>query len=191
MPDDLFKRVFELKEKTDKAIEENKFFEQKIEIDSAVKISARRLETIYTRIFLDIEAKVNVKLKAFNKVVYGPARNSSELRIKNASSYSFISPDDTGTGKSYAGLIGFDMALLSLTRLPFVIHDSVIYKNIELAATKRILRILSSVKSKQIFLSFDEAPKFGQRTEKILKRFMVLKLSHDELFYKKDWRDKD
>ena len=190
MPNDLFKQIFELKENTDRAAEENKFFEQKTEIDNTVKISSQRIETIYTRIFLEIETKVNLRLRAFNKVVYGPARNSSELRIKSARSYSFISPDDTGTGKSFAGLIGFDMAMLSLTRLPFVIHDSVIYKNIEVEATKRILRILSSIKAKQIFLSFDEAPKFGSQTEKILKKFMVLKLSNDELLYHKDWRDK-
>lgn len=64
---------------------------------------------------------------------------------------SFTSPQDTGTGKSYAGLIGFDLAMLSLTRFPFVIHDSVIYKNIEVPATKRTLRILAAVKSKKIF----------------------------------------
>lgn len=190
MPDDLFKRVFELKEVTDKAAEENKFFEQKVQLDDAIKLSAQRLEKIYTQIFLEIEEKINVKLKAFNRVVYGPKRNSSELRIKSANSYKFTSPDDTGTGKSFAGLIGFDMAMLSLTRLPFVIHDSVIYKNIEVPATRKILRILSSVKLKQIFLSFDESQKFGALAEKTLKKFMVLKLSHDGLLYTKDWRDK-
>jgi hypothetical protein len=131
-----------------------------------------------------------LKLKAFNKVVYGPTRNNSELRIKSASSYSFSSPEDTGTGKSYAGLIGFDIALLSLTKLPFVIHDSVVYKNIEIAAIKRILRILAVIKSKQIFLSFDEAKKFGFKAEHLLKKSTVLKLSHNDLLYNKDWRDK-
>ena len=189
MPDDLFKRIFELKENSDKAVLENKFFDQKVQLGEAIKLSSLRLEVIYSQIFLDIEAKINVKLRAFNKVVYGPKRNSSELRIKSAGSYSFTSPDDTGTGKSFAGLIGFDMAMLSLTKLPFVIHDSVIYKNIEVAATKSILRILSSVKCKQIFLSFDEARKFGARVESTLIKFMVVKLSHADLLYKKDWRD--
>lgn len=190
MPDDLFKRVFELKETSDKAVEENKYFEQKAQLEAAVKISIQRLDDIYSQIFLEIERKINSKLRTFNKVVYGPSRSSSELRLKKANSYSFTSPQDTGTGKSYAGLIGFDLAMLSLTRLPFVIHDSVIYKNIEVPATKRILRILAAVKSKQIFLSFDEAKKFGSKTEHLLKKFTVLKLSHNDLLYTKDWRDK-
>ncbi len=190
MPDDMFKRVFELKESTDKAINENHFFDKKVQLDEAIMRSNQRLDGIYTRIFLDIETKINVKLKAFNKVVYGPTRNSSELRIKSESSYSFTSPDDTGTGKSYAGLIGFDVAMLSLTPLPFVIHDSVVYKNVEVAATKRILRILAAMKKKQIFLSFDEAKKFGSQTEQRINKFTALKLSHNDLLYNKDWRDK-
>lgn len=191
MPDDVFKHIFELKEITDKATEENKYFEQKAQLEEAIKISAQRLDEIYANIFLEIEAKINLKLKAFNKVVYGPARNSSELRIKSSNSFSFTSPEDSGTGKSYAGLIGFDMAMLSLTRLPFVIHDSVVYKNIEVAATKKILRILAVIKAKQIFLSFDEAKKFGLQTEQLINKFSVLKLSHNDLLYNKDWRDKN
>lgn len=190
MPNDLFKRVFELKEIIDKATEENNRFEQKTQLDEAIKISAQRLDNIYSNIFLEIETKINLKLKAFNRVVYGPTRNSSELRIKSSNSFIFTSPEDTGTGKSYAGLIGFDMAMLSLTKLPFVLHDSVVYKNIEVAATKKILRILAAIKTKQIFLSFDEAKKFGLQTEQLINKFTVLKLSHNDLLYNKDWREK-
>lgn len=190
MPDDLFKRVFDLKEITDKATEENKHFDQKTQLVEALKLSGQRMDAIYSNILLGIQTKINLKLKAFNKVVYGPARNNSELHIKSANSYSFTSPDDSGTGKSYAGLIGFDLSMLSLTPLPFFIHDSVVYKNIEIPATKKILKILSAIKAKQIFLSFDEAKKYGIEIEDILKKSSVLKLSHNDLLYNKDWRDK-
>jgi hypothetical protein len=187
-PDDLFARVFELKEVADKAAEENRFFEQKSSIEKEASLSKERLGTIYIQIFSDIEYSVNKKLKLFNKVAYGPNRNASQLRIKSANSHSFSSPEDTGTGKSFAGLIGFDLAILSLTHLPFIIYDSVIYKNIEVPATRHILRILASVKLKQIFLSFDEAAKFGAVAEQLLRTHTVLKLSHDDLLYNKDWR---
>ncbi|MEO5607150.1 MAG: DUF2326 domain-containing protein [Polaromonas sp.] len=189
MPDDVFKRVFDLKEVTDRATDENRHFERKIELDEAIKLSNERLDLIYTRIFLDIERQVNLKLRAFNKVVYGASRASSELRIKSASSYQFTSPADTGTGKSYAGLIGFDLAMLSLTKLPMLLHDSIIYKNIEVPAIRRILRIMASIDAKQIFLSFDEAKKFGPEVELLLKQVAVLKLGHGDLLYTKDWRD--
>lgn len=188
LPDDVFNRVFELKGAVDKATAENYHFESKVNIDAAVKASSDRLEDIYAGIFLAIEGQVNSKLRSFNKVVYGPSRVASELRIRNAGSYLFTSPDDTGTGKSFAGLVGFDLAMLSLTKLPMALHDSVIYKNIEVPATARILRILAAIQSKQIFLSFDEAKKFGPDVEQLLKRFTVLKLAHDDLLYTKDWR---
>lgn len=188
-PDDLFARVFDLKEITDKASEENRFYDQKMNINNEALSSKSRLEDVYVKIFLDIESSLNLKLKNFNKVVYGPSRNASQLRIKNSSSYSFTSPDDTGTGKSYAGLVGFDLAIMSLTQLPFIVHDSVIYKNIEVPATRKILRILAAVKSKQIFLAFDEAVKFNSKTEKLLHAHTVLKLSDNDLLYNKDWRE--
>ncbi|WP_404344114.1 DUF2326 domain-containing protein [Vreelandella venusta] len=188
-PDDLFARVFDLKEVTDKAAQENKFYDQKAAVAKEVLLAKERLEAIYVGIFLDIEAKLNFKLKQFNKVVYGPNRNASQIRIKSASSYSFTSSEDTGTGKSYAGLVGFDLAMLSLSHLPFVIHDSVIYKNIEVSATRNIIRILAAVKRKQIFLAFDEAVKFGEVTEQRLRAKTVIKLSHNDLLYNKDWRE--
>lgn len=188
-PDDLFSRVFDLKEITDKASTENRFYDQKVAIEKEAALSKERLEVIYTTIFLDIESSLNSKLKRFNNVVYGASRNASQLRIKNSTSYSFISSDDTGTGKSYAGLVGFDLAILALTPLPFLVHDSVIYKNIEVPATRNILRILASVKRKQIFIAFDEAVKFGAVVEKLLHNHAVIKLSDKDLLYKKDWRE--
>lgn len=87
-------------------------------------------------------------------------------------------------------MIGFDLAMLSLTGLPFLIHDSVIYKNIEVPAMRNILRILAAVKRKQVFLSFDEAGKFGGRAAQILHDKAVLKLNKDELLYSRDWKAK-
>ncbi|OXT80176.1 DUF2326 domain-containing protein [Pseudomonas aeruginosa] len=190
-PTDLFAKVFELKEVTDKAREENKFFEQKTSIDESEAASKARLDAIYDQIFLSIESSINSELEEFNKIVYGPERNPSQLRIKNANSYSFTSPLDTGTGKSYAGLVGFDIAVLSLTNLPFIIHDSMIYKNIEISATENIIRILSAFKKKQIFLAFDEAKKLNTETQKTLQSNKVLQLNRNQLLYIKDWRTKE
>ncbi|WP_122312151.1 MULTISPECIES: DUF2326 domain-containing protein [Pseudomonas] len=189
-PTDLFAKVFELKEVTDKAREENKFFEQKVSIDDSEAATKARLDAIYDKIFLEIEGAVNLELESFNNIVYGPERNPSQLRIKNANSYSFTSPLDTGTGKSYAGLVGFDLSMLTLTRLPLIIHDSMIYKNIEIAATEHILTILDAFKKKQIFLAFDEAKKFSKTTQQVLQSRKVLQLDRNQLLYIKDWREK-
>jgi len=190
-PADLFAKIFEIKEATDKAKEENKFFEQKNSVADGEAASKARLEEVYAKIFIDIESSVNSLLEMFNRIVYGPDRNPSQLRIKSASSYSFASPLDTGTGKSYAGLVGFDVAMLLLTRLPFIIHDSMIYKNIEISAVEEIIKILGDFKKKQIFLAFDESKKFSIGTQRILQKSKVLQLNQNQLLYVKDWRKKE
>lgn len=189
MPTDVFKKLFDLQRAIDKAIEENKFFSEKEQLNDAIRVASERLGNVYSCIFRDIEEKTNLKLKNFNRVVYSLKRSSPILKINNISSYDFSSPNDAGTGKSYVGLIGFDLAMLSLTKVPFVIHDSIVYKNIEVTATQRIFRIVSAIKSKQIFLSFDESKKFGSQVEEIIKKSTVIKLSHNHLLYNQDWRD--
>ena len=54
-PDDLFTRAFELKDVVDRASEENRFYDQKEAVDAAAKLSKERLESIYIRIFSEIE----------------------------------------------------------------------------------------------------------------------------------------
>lgn len=191
MPDDVFSRLFDLKEATDRAMNENLHYDRAADLKDSIFLGNNRLSSVYDGIFADIEQQINERLRAFNRVVYGPTRASSTLRIRASDSYGFTSQADTGTGKSYAGLVAFDLAMLSLTPLPMFIHDSIIYKNIEVPATQRILRIFSRVKAKQIFISFDEAKKFGAAADASLNASAVLKLTRNRLLYTKDWRDKD
>lgn len=188
MPNDLFGRVFELKENTDRALIENSYYDKKIGFKVSIRNKKEDLKEIYNSIFKYIEGKVNLQLDRFNRVVYGPKRKSSKLLINKENSFVFSSQLDTGTGKSYAGLIAFDLAMLKYTNLPIVIHDSIIYKNIEIDAIKNILRILSSINRKQIFISFDESKKYGVYTECLIAKHTVLKIGNSSLLYVKDWR---
>lgn len=38
--------------------------------------------------------------------------------------YSFATPENTGTGIAYKGLVIFDISVLNLTNLPIIVHDS-------------------------------------------------------------------
>ena len=52
-------------------------------------------------------------------------------------------------------MILYDLALLELTRLPFVIHDSVLFKNL---SDNRVIKVFEEYEKseKQIFVSFDK-----------------------------------
>ena len=95
--------------------------------------------------------------------------------------------EDTGTGKAYANLLVLDLSLLSITSLPFVIHDSFLFKNIENDAVTNLIKIYEE-SSKQTFISIDEIRKYGDMATKSLSKNHIVKLSDDKVLYIKDWR---
>ena len=63
----------------------------------------------------------------------------------------FLTPDDTGTGTSYNGLIMFDLAILYLTALFALVHDSVILKQIANEPFGRIMGLYSETHKQDIY----------------------------------------
>ena len=98
-------------------------------------------------------------------------------------SYRFETPDDTGTGSKYKGMVIFDLAVLNLTTLPAIVHDSLILKNISDGSIDGIMKIYASSK-KQIFIAFDKQDAYTTETRKTVSDNQVLKLSnnHCELY---------
>lgn len=101
----------------------------------------------------------------------------------NEKSYSFITPDDTGTGTLYKSLIVLDLSIFKLTNLPLLIHDSVLFKNIADIPLEHILE-LYTLSEKQIFIALDKASSYSDKTAKQLNDNAVLHLSNQgkELF---------
>lgn len=113
--------------------------------------------------------ELNTKVDGSNKV-YVPV-----LNIKDASHYIFSTSADTGTGSEYKGLILFDIACLKLRELPLLIHDSLLFTNIEMDCVENIIRFYSSLK-KQFFISIDRTEKLDKEVQKIIEQHQVLKL---------------
>ena len=91
-------------------------------------------------------------------------------------SYDFFTPDDTGTGSSYKGLIVYDLSVLSLTKLPFLIHDSVLLKQIADNALINIFKLYFQ-SEQQIFVAFDKQGSYGDEFQKLLENNAVLHLA--------------
>lgn len=98
-------------------------------------------------------------------------------------SYKFYTPDDTGTGVAYKGLIVFDLAVLTSTELPIVVHDSIVLKQIGDIAIEKILELYNNT-SKQVIIALDKQESYTEIASKILYSNSVLQLSPngDELF---------
>ena len=80
------------------------------------------------------------------------------------------------------------MSFLHLTDLPFVIHDTILFKNIEDDTIDNIIMSYASFKSKQVFIAFDHINSFSKRTVDILKKCTVLNIAPGGMeLYGKSW----
>ena len=97
--------------------------------------------------------------------------------------YHFETTDDTGTGTSFKSLAVFDLAILGLTNLPAVIHDSVILKQIGDAPVEKLLELYKRA-GKQVFIALDKAESYTKEACALLHGSAVLSLSNQghELF---------
>lgn len=121
--------------------------------------------------------KMNIRVCGNNKV-YPPV-----LKIIDGKHYEFSTSADTGTGSEYKGAILFDLACLQLSELPFLIHDSLMFSNIEIDRVQNIIKLYSE-QTKQVFISIDKINELDEDVQQIIKSHQVLKLDRggNELF---------
>ena len=134
-------------------------------------------------ILADIQNKLNNEISILNEKVEGKEKQVP-LCALSSKSYTYLCSDDSGTGTNFKNLVLFDLAILALTRLPFVMHDTLLLKNIEKKRMDAIMKLYSQENKKQIFISFDELADYSPTTQKIAEEYKVLTLSPggNELF---------
>lgn len=166
---------------------ENSYYLKLSVIKSDIKIKEESLEEIKKQIINDISTKINSKTKEINDLIHQDKRTAPEIDL-TYTTYDYKVFDNTGTGKAYTNLIIFDLTIFTLTKLPFLIHDSFLFKNIEPGAVEQIIKFYNSM-SKQVFIAIDLIDMFNEETQQILVGKKVIQLSKDKLLTTKDWRD--
>ena len=137
-----------------------------------------------------LQGNIDDAMRRINDSIYDGRKKAPILTLAH-NNYNFSTPDDTGTGIAYQGLVVFDLAILQLTNLPFLIHDSLIFKNIADTPLEKILGLYQNV-GKQIFIALDKSSSYTERTQGLLEDSAVLRLSNNghELFGW-SWGDKN
>lgn len=163
-----------LKEQNEAYLKESSLSKEKSEADSDLKRSTED-------ILIELEGKINSKMREFNNILYPDIRKAPQINLKAYNSYSFYTPDDDGTGTKFKGMILFDLTMLYLTNLPALAHDSLLLSNISYQATESLLKLYDQSKSlnKQVFLAFDKASSYSPEANKLLSENIVLRLSND------------
>lgn len=149
--------------------DENKNYQKKKKLQQDKKDQRDALNATVNNELSEVQHSLNTKMASLNEQVCGsnsfqPPR--IELKPKE---YNFETINDQGTGTSFKGLIIFDQACLDLTRLPFFVHDSLLFSNIEINRRNRIVEMYVQ-ETKQIFISIDSIEVLSKKHKKLLER---------------------
>lgn len=150
---------------------------------SADEVLKRSIEDILR----EIEHELNTKMEEFNDSLFAVKKKPPYIHFNAYNSYRFETPDNTGTGSNYKGMIVYDLAVLFTTALPAIAHDSLLFKNLGKDVEDGIIKIYNSTK-KQIFISYDKQADCRPETQKILEAKCVLRLSNNGCeLYGRSW----
>lgn len=168
---ELQKQISALEEQNEAFLEENAIKESKND-------AKKRLEKNIENILSEISYLLNSKMHEFNNTLYKEKRNSPTITLKNYNSYEFFTPKDTGTGTNFKGLILLDLAILYLSSLPALAHDSLLFKNIDDEGIDGIMKLYTETErlNKQVFIAFDKQSSYSEETYEILQNNKVLQL---------------
>lgn len=140
-------------------------------------------------ILRNIERQVNDSMADYNRTIFPSERKIPPvLTLNSCDSFTFKTPRNSGTGSNYKGLIVFDLSVLRLTQLPFLGHDSIVFKNVDDETIQKILAIYEN-SEKQIFISLDKKDSYNSKSAAdILEGHAVLHLSgNGEELYGWSW----
>jgi len=179
-------RVYDLSNTRKSAELENQYHDQEVELALQVKEIQQQLTIDRKKLLTQIEVKLNTELQKLSLRIYGAEKKSPYLTFTD-SNYDFQIFEDTGTGKAYSNLILFDLAIFHTSRVPFLIHDSLLFKNIENQAVAKIVELYAA-SPKQTFIAIDEVQKYGEKAAQSMHDAAVLELSNTKVLYIKDWR---
>lgn len=186
IPQKILEHYASLSKQKDELENQMDFYAQKQKIQKEAKESEKNFAAAEFEVLKKIAENINEKLETLSEKINGSEKYSPKITINSAKSYSYFSPKDKGTGTAYVNMILYDLAILNLTKLPFIIHDSLLFKNIE---DERVIKIFEEYKNtkKQIFVSFDKKNSYNSGDlVKIIENHKVTELSFggNELFGK-------
>ncbi|SHJ41276.1 DUF2326 domain-containing protein [Pseudomonas luteola] len=178
--------VLDISLELSKLTKENELHDKFTELKKKIKDFKDTLKEKKIAILSKIESSLNNDIEKLVNFIYGEMRASPKLELK-PEKYSYEIPRDTGTGKAYSNLILLDISLLRHTTVPFLVHDSILFKNVENKAIENILRVYESLKQ-QSFISLDGEIVESSSAKSLVESCAVLYLNAEKLLYIMDWR---
>jgi len=177
----------EIQRRIDILTAQNKGYNATVQLTDETKAAKKNLENVREQQLKGVETSINQEMTRLNDFIYDGKRYAPEITFGSSRSgnptYEFQTLGDKGAGTNFKGLIIFDLAMLRLTPLPVIAHDSNIFKNIADLPIDKIMELYKQSK-KQIFIAFDKENAFYEITRNIVHETTIIELKADggELF---------
>lgn len=191
--DEIFKQYSELRQQIDVLKKSNENYLEEIQLKEDKKDQGDALERITKEQSIQVQNLLNGKMAELNEVICGSSRYiAPRIEIESSKKYVFETPNDHGTGTSYKGLILFDEACLKLTELPIIVHDTIIFSDIEIPRVEKIIEMYLEENDKQIFIALDKLEQYSDSIQEKVNENTILRLERGgkELFGR-SWNEKD
>ncbi|MDR1568490.1 MAG: DUF2326 domain-containing protein [Streptococcaceae bacterium] len=178
IPKPFIAKMSEITSKINALEKQNEAYDIVQKLKNEHKTARDNLQSMQVAQLSDIEAQINQKLSLLNET-FSVKKYAPIIKFESDSKYAYYTPEDDGTGTSWKALILFDIAILQLTVLPAIAHDSLMMKNIEATGGDAIINLYNQSK-KQVFFAIDEIERYNEESRDILVQSTVLKLGKNE-----------
>lgn len=172
----------EIQKEIEELESQNNYYDNRVILHKEKQDADARKDIMRSQQLAQLQNMLNIEMAKLNNEIYNGEKIPPTISF-NKNQYIFETVDDTGTGTCYRGVILFDLSIMKLTCLPFLVHDSVLLKQIEDVAIEKILELYNA-SEKQVFIALDKVWSYSERSQAILKSNRVLQLgtNGDELF---------
>lgn len=170
--------------------EANQYYTKKDELQKTKEELQERLDSLIAELSTELSTVINIRLHELNDIVCDGRKTAPQLSITGAKKYTYVTPNDVGTGSLTRGLFLFDIVCTEKTPLPAVIHDSFNIKQVEDPAILKLFELYAG-SEKQFFIAVDKGESFteDQIIPPVIAKATRISLSPGHELFGKAWNE--
>lgn len=167
-----------LDQKIAKMTLENEYYFKGIDIYNRKQKAIEEYNKSIENSIKEINIQINKGIEEYNTLIDKGDEHQIAPKIELApNTYKIDFNVDKGTGTAYSTLISIDLVMIRDTKLPYIIEDSIIFKNISNQRMRNIIDIYNNMDEKQIFIALDKINEYGEKIVSIATPKIVIQLS--------------
>lgn len=164
-------RTVEIRSRLNLLKEQNEGYRESRKLKTETSEAKKQMELAREGQLEKIETQINQQMVLLNEFIFNGDQYAPEIHFTSTRTgkpnYTFKCESNIGAGENYKNLIIYDLSILEETELPFLMHDSMIFKNVADLPIDKIMKLYLKSR-KQIFIAFDKQEAFTEFTTKTL-----------------------